>query len=87
MHKYQPRIHVVKANDEKSITLQEGDDSLSTHIFTETQFMAVTAYQNQQVRLCVCVMSHHPIFLPWEHAAVWWSLDWTCKNMPLNSDS
>ena len=51
MHKYQPRVHVVKANgnDEKSLTLQEGDDSLSTHIFPETQFMAVTAYQNQQV--------------------------------------
>lgn len=49
MHKYQPRIHVVKANDEKAITLDEGSDSLSTHIFPETQFMAVTAYQNQQV--------------------------------------
>ncbi|XP_019853989.1 PREDICTED: T-box transcription factor TBX5-A-like [Amphimedon queenslandica] len=49
MHKYQPRIHVVRANDEKSLTLDEGSDSLSTHIFPETQFMAVTAYQNQQV--------------------------------------
>ena len=50
MHKFQPRIHVVKANDEKVITsLQEGGDSFSTHIFPETQFMAVTAYQNQQI--------------------------------------
>jgi hypothetical protein len=49
MHKYQARIHIVKANDEKSISLEEGNDSLSTHIFPETQFMAVTAYQNQQV--------------------------------------
>ncbi len=49
MHKYQPRIHVVKANDESSLSIQEGDDGLSTHVFKETQFMAVTAYQNQQV--------------------------------------
>ena len=49
MHKCQPRIHVVKAKDEKSLTIQEGDDGLSTHVFPETQFMAVTAYQNQQV--------------------------------------
>ncbi len=53
MHKYQPRIHIVKANDEKALALHQGDpDSFSTHIFPETQFMAVTAYQNQQV-------SHH----------------------------
>jgi len=50
MHKYQPRIHVVKANDEKALTMQQGDsDSFSTHIFPETQFMGVTAYQNQKV--------------------------------------
>ena len=54
MHKYQPRIHVVKANDEKTLTLEEGSDSLSTHIFPETQFMAVTAYQNQQVQYHYC---------------------------------
>ena len=52
MHKYQPRVHIVKANDEKSISLQPADrDSFTTHIFPETQFMAVTAYQNQQVRM------------------------------------
>lgn len=50
MHKYQPRIHIVKANDEKALTLQQGEsDSFSTHIFPETQFMGVTAYQNQKV--------------------------------------
>ena len=52
MHKFQPRIHIVKANDEKALTMQQGDsDSFSTHIFTETQFMGVTAYQNQQVSM------------------------------------
>ena len=50
MHKYQPRIHIVKANDEKALTLQQGESaSFSTHIFPETQFMGVTAYQNQKV--------------------------------------
>jgi hypothetical protein len=49
MHKYQPRIHVVKANDEKTMSLQQGGSAFSTHIFEETQFMGVTAYQNQQI--------------------------------------
>ena len=39
----------MKANDESTLSIQEGDDGLSTHVFRETQFMAVTAYQNQQV--------------------------------------
>ena len=50
MHKYQPRIHIVKANDEKEISLQHGESgSFSTHVFPETKFMGVTAYQNQKV--------------------------------------
>ena len=54
MHKYQPRIHIVKCNKDQpySAALQHFDknsDSFSTHIFDETQFMGVTAYQNQQV--------------------------------------
>lgn len=48
MHKYQPRIHVVQTND-TSVAFQQGESSFSTHIFEETQFIAVTAYQNQQV--------------------------------------
>ena len=54
MHKYQPRVHVVKTTGDKD-QLREfqqsgtGSDSFSTHIFEETQFMGVTAYQNQQV--------------------------------------
>ena len=50
MHKYQPRIHIVKADDEKALSLQQGEsDSFSTHIFPETQFMAVTVYHNEKV--------------------------------------
>ncbi len=40
MHKYQPRIHIIK---------EFASENFSTHLFPETQFMSVTAYQNQQV--------------------------------------
>lgn len=46
MHKYQPRFHVVKANNLLKLPLS----TFRTFIFTETEFMAVTAYQNDQVR-------------------------------------
>ena len=51
MHKYRAKIHIVKAGDETQLRdFQHGNsDSFSTHIFEETQFMGVTAYQNQQV--------------------------------------
>ena len=57
MHKYQPRIHIVKTRDETQLRefQQANSESFSTHIFEETQFMGVTAYQNQQVCVCVCV--------------------------------
>nr|ACV88662.1 T-brain transcription factor [Scaphechinus mirabilis] len=40
MHQYQPRIHVLELNDRRS---------LRTFNFPETQFFAVTAYQNTDV--------------------------------------
>lgn len=41
---YVPKVHIIiKANRDKALTLDEGDDSLST------SFMAVTAYQNLQI--------------------------------------
>lgn len=46
MHKYQPRFHLVKANNLLKLPLS----TFRTFTFTETQFMAVTAYQNEQVR-------------------------------------
>lgn len=45
MHKYQPRIHVVQAND--IFTMRW--NSFNTYAFEETTFIAVTAYQNEQV--------------------------------------
>lgn len=54
MHKYQPRIHIVqrqKANplDPNKVVMSE--EKHCTYTFPETQFMAVTAYQNQLVWL------------------------------------
>lgn len=50
LHKYQPRLHIVEVNDGES---DAGCNASNTHIFTfqETQFIAVTAYQNAEVRL------------------------------------
>ena len=45
MHRYLPRVHIVQASD--SYTMRTGP--LSTFIFDETAFIAVTAYQNDQV--------------------------------------
>jgi len=45
MHKYQPRLHIVKANDLSSLQWSE----FNTFVFRETTFIAVTAYQNERV--------------------------------------
>jgi len=48
MHRYQPRIHVMIAQDQhKPTSATEGISR--TFVFEETQFTAVTAYQNQQI--------------------------------------
>ena len=45
MHKYQPRFHIVQANDVFSLRW----NSFVTFAFPETTFIAVTAYQNEKV--------------------------------------
>ena len=45
MHKYQPRFHIVQANDVFSLRW----NSFVTFAFPETIFIAVTAYQNEKV--------------------------------------
>lgn len=49
LHKYQPRLHIVEVNDGEP---ESTCNASNTHIFTfqETQFIAVTAYQNAEVR-------------------------------------
>ncbi|KFM82408.1 T-box transcription factor TBX18, partial [Stegodyphus mimosarum] len=50
MHKYQPRIHIQKAMGASKNPYLEVNSSLALKFtFAETQFIAVTAYQNQQI--------------------------------------
>lgn len=66
LHKYQPRLHITEAKE------GEGDEvhpSLCTQTFTfpETQFIAVTAYQNADVSLQkgrrMCHLSDHNSYI------------------------
>ncbi|KAM6156281.1 T-box transcription factor TBX3 isoform 2-T2 [Rhynchocyon petersi] len=45
MHKYQPRFHIVRAND----ILKLPYSTFRTYLFPETEFIAVTAYQNDKI--------------------------------------
>lgn len=61
MHKYQPRFHIVRAND----ILKLPYSTFRTYVFPETDFIAVTAYQNDKVRAApVPVPVSIPVPLP-----------------------
>uniref|UniRef100_A0A8C9XTN2 T-box transcription factor 2a n=1 Tax=Sander lucioperca TaxID=283035 RepID=A0A8C9XTN2_SANLU len=45
MHKYQPRFHIVRANDIMKLPYS----TFRTYVFPETEFIAVTAYQNGKI--------------------------------------
>ncbi|XP_056140181.1 T-box transcription factor TBX2-like [Lampris incognitus] len=45
MHKYQPRFHIVRANDIMRLPYS----TFRTYVFPETEFIAVTAYQNDKI--------------------------------------
>ncbi|XP_028412385.1 T-box transcription factor TBX15-like isoform X1 [Dendronephthya gigantea] len=57
MHKYQPRIHIIKKKDSSSAKQDQVNDleqdttnaESKTFVFHETEFITVTAYQNQQI--------------------------------------
>ena len=52
MHKYVPRLHIVPASNSSL-------DNVNVFVFPETQFIAVTAYQNEKVtRLKI---DHNPV--------------------------
>ena len=56
MHRYQPRIYVLESRDVSTTSLAHrmtSVDGLSTFVFAETQFIAVTAYQNDKVRCLI----------------------------------
>ena len=52
MHKYVPRLHIIQAlnssNNDSKLSMTSLDN-VNIFIFPETQFIAVTAYQNEQV--------------------------------------
>ena len=62
MHKYQPRFHLVRASD----ILQLPYSTFRTYVFKETQFIGVTAYQNEKVKIIpriIISLSHAEISL------------------------
>lgn len=48
LHKYEPRIHIVKVGGIQKM--------ISSQSFPETQFIAVTAYQNEEVSCVQCLL-------------------------------
>jgi hypothetical protein len=52
MHKYIPRLHIIQAinssNNDTKLSMAPFDN-VNIFVFPETQFIAVTAYQNEQV--------------------------------------
>lgn len=55
MHKYQPRVHVIRKDFSSDLSPTKPvpvGDGVKTFNFPETVFTTVTAYQNQQVRVC-----------------------------------
>jgi hypothetical protein len=56
MHKYQPRIHIVKLSEGTKVPPPSLDEEEhKTFVFTETIFIAVTAYQNQLVNMQIII--------------------------------
>ena len=50
MHKFQPRVYLVKRREGETGPVQDIEkEKYRTFVFPETQFTAVTAYQNQLV--------------------------------------
>lgn len=54
MHRYQPRFHVVFVDPRKD-SERYAQENFKSFVFTETQFTAVTAYQNHRVG---CAAAH-----------------------------
>lgn len=72
MHKYQPRIHVVRADD----TYKHPYSNFKTFTFPETVFIGVTAYQNEKVCVRSTVNYYFPVCV--ENQIVILSLKWFC---------
>lgn len=58
MHKYQPRVHVIRkdcGDDLSPIKPIPSGEGVKAFSFPETVFTTVTAYQNQQVTWTFCL--------------------------------
>ena len=52
MHKFQPRVYLVRRKDGESSSVSDIErEEFRSFVFPETQFTAVTAYQNQLVSI------------------------------------
>lgn len=49
MHKYVPRVHIIKKRDHTASVINLNSEEMKTFTFAQTAFLAVTAYQNQLV--------------------------------------
>uniref|UniRef100_UPI00358E150D T-box transcription factor TBX20 n=1 Tax=Myxine glutinosa TaxID=7769 RepID=UPI00358E150D len=49
MHKYQPRVHIIRKKEHTSSLLNLKSEEFRSFVFPETVFTAVTAYQNQLI--------------------------------------
>lgn len=49
MHKYQPRVHIIRKRDHTASVINLKSEEMKTFTFPETNFIGVTAYQNQLV--------------------------------------
>lgn len=58
MHKYQPRVHIIRKRDHTASVINLNSDEMKTFTFSETTFIAVTAYQNQLVSAPKAVGAH-----------------------------
>ena len=64
MRRYQPRFHVVFLDPRKD-SERHAQENFKSFIFTETQFTAVTAYQNRRVRRAQ-LLTRLPQPITWE---------------------
>ena len=63
MHKYVPRLHLVAVSELALLPLALLARQHLCVPFEQTQFIAVTAYQNPRVRLCNTQQQKHPALI------------------------
>ena len=71
MHKYQPRIHIIKKKDTSdtvAVDVERPSSLKKTFLFPDTVFTTVTAYQNQQVS--PLLNFNNLSILPWSNALI-----------------